>query len=154
MVGGPSDIFVGRRDDLAQLISALEDSDAGGGSLVMLVGEPGIGKTRVVVELCREARDGAIARSVLSLPTLSLHTAVCALAAAGLAPTSRGGFARGALCCALCNPLTGATTRGWSDPRVTHPADDLVGIDLALKKQGAGLVVQVRKGKLGCPVAC
>jgi len=58
MVARPSDVFVGRRDELVQLISALEDAEAGRGSLVMLAGEPGIGKTRIIEELCREARDG------------------------------------------------------------------------------------------------
>ncbi|MCI0794977.1 MAG: ATP-binding protein, partial [Chloroflexi bacterium] len=39
-------VFVGREKELAELTAALEDALAGQGRLVMLVGEPGIGKTR------------------------------------------------------------------------------------------------------------
>ena len=42
----PSTSFVGRRQELGQLKSALEDARSGRGGLVMTVGEPGIGKTR------------------------------------------------------------------------------------------------------------
>lgn len=43
--------FVGRQREMAELVSAFEDVMAGYGRLVMLVGEPGIGKTRTAREL-------------------------------------------------------------------------------------------------------
>ncbi len=42
--------FVGRREELDQLKGALENTLSGQGALVMLVGEPGIGKTRLAEE--------------------------------------------------------------------------------------------------------
>src|SRR3989454_6419699 len=42
--------FVGRRDEMEQLKEALEGMLSGHGSLVMLVGEPGIGKSRLARE--------------------------------------------------------------------------------------------------------
>jgi class 3 adenylate cyclase len=42
--------FVGRRQELDQLKGALEDTLSGRGRLMMLVGEPGIGKTRLAQE--------------------------------------------------------------------------------------------------------
>ena len=47
----PSGVFVGRHRELARLSAALEDALSGQGRLVMLVGEPGIGKTRTAQEL-------------------------------------------------------------------------------------------------------
>ena len=44
-------LFVGRQHEIAELTAALEDALAGQGRLVMLVGEPGIGKTRTAQEL-------------------------------------------------------------------------------------------------------
>ncbi|MFQ6030765.1 MAG: AAA family ATPase, partial [Dehalococcoidia bacterium] len=44
-LGTPSG-FVGRQRELGQLNTVLEDTLSGRGRLVMLVGEPGIGKTR------------------------------------------------------------------------------------------------------------
>ena len=38
-------VFVGRQRELAELTAALDDALSGQGRLVMLVGEPGIGKT-------------------------------------------------------------------------------------------------------------
>ncbi|MCP4006815.1 MAG: AAA family ATPase [bacterium] len=49
--------FVGRREVMATLRSALGESLSGETRVVMLVGEPGIGKTRAVEELAREAAD-------------------------------------------------------------------------------------------------
>ena len=51
------DIFVGRDRELGELTAALEDAKSGRGRLVMLSGEPGIGKTRTTSELV--ARAGA-----------------------------------------------------------------------------------------------
>jgi tetratricopeptide (TPR) repeat protein len=47
--------FVGRVQELADLASALEEAVSGRGSLVLLTGEPGIGKTRLLSELSRVA---------------------------------------------------------------------------------------------------
>ena len=49
-------VFVGRQEELAELTVALDDAFAGGGGLVLLVGEPGIGKSRLSEELMRRAR--------------------------------------------------------------------------------------------------
>ena len=43
--------FVGRRQEMGELVAALDDALEGRGRLVMLVGEPGIGKTRIAQEL-------------------------------------------------------------------------------------------------------
>lgn len=48
-------IFVGRQAEMATLQAALEDALAGRGRLVLLDGEPGIGKTRTVQEFARHA---------------------------------------------------------------------------------------------------
>ncbi len=56
-----SSTFVGRDRELAELNKALEETLAGHGRLVMLVGEPGIGKTRTSQELASLAeRRGAL----------------------------------------------------------------------------------------------
>ncbi|MCP3985822.1 MAG: AAA family ATPase [bacterium] len=47
--------FVGRHELMAALRAALRESLSGQTRVVLLAGEPGIGKTRVVEELCREA---------------------------------------------------------------------------------------------------
>ena len=47
--------FVGREPELARLRGALEAALDGHGRLVMLAGEPGIGKTRIALELAHEA---------------------------------------------------------------------------------------------------
>jgi predicted ATPase len=44
-------VFVGRHQEMAELKAALDEALAGQGRLVMLVGEPGIGKTRTAQEL-------------------------------------------------------------------------------------------------------
>lgn len=48
--------FVGRERELGELLAAFDDAQAGRGRLVLLVGEPGIGKTRLADELIGEAR--------------------------------------------------------------------------------------------------
>src|SRR5262247_424552 len=48
-------VFVGRQAEMGVLQAALEDTLAGRGRLVMLVGEPGIGKTRTAREFVTHA---------------------------------------------------------------------------------------------------
>jgi DNA-binding SARP family transcriptional activator len=49
-------VFVGRGRELAELLGALEDVLGGQGRLVLLMGEPGIGKSRLADELMGQAR--------------------------------------------------------------------------------------------------
>jgi class 3 adenylate cyclase len=49
-------VFVGRDQELGHLRSAFDDSLSGRGRILMLVGEPGIGKTRTAEELATYAR--------------------------------------------------------------------------------------------------
>lgn len=49
-------MLVGRSSELAQLLGSLEAAEAGRGAAVVVLGEPGIGKTRLVEELVVEAR--------------------------------------------------------------------------------------------------
>jgi DNA-binding CsgD family transcriptional regulator len=49
------DVFVGRHQEMAELRAALDDALSGRGRLVMLAGEPGIGKTRTSRELAAHA---------------------------------------------------------------------------------------------------
>jgi predicted ATPase len=48
--GGAGAYFVGRRRELADVRSAIEDAQAGRGRLLLFTGEPGIGKTRLADE--------------------------------------------------------------------------------------------------------
>jgi len=51
----PTIPFVGRGRELSELIASLDDACAGRGRLVLLVGEPGIGKSRLAEELIGQA---------------------------------------------------------------------------------------------------
>ena len=52
--------LVGREAELTRLSARLAEATAGGGGLAMILGEPGIGKTRLMDELSEQAwRDGA-----------------------------------------------------------------------------------------------
>ena len=60
-VNRPSDVFVGRQRELAELQAGLTEAAAGRGGLFLLVGEPGIGKTRLADEFCAHAEaEGAL----------------------------------------------------------------------------------------------
>src|SRR5262249_3193541 len=58
----PGDLFVGRQDELEAMCAAFEQACAGHGRIVMLAGEPGIGKTRTAQELALHAtgREAAV----------------------------------------------------------------------------------------------
>ncbi|MFW6195357.1 MAG: ATP-binding protein, partial [Chloroflexota bacterium] len=60
---GGKHTLVGRENEMAVLTSALEEARGGQGSIVMLAGEPGIGKTR----LCEETVAAADDRGMLTL---------------------------------------------------------------------------------------
>jgi hypothetical protein len=49
--------FVGRDQELSVLVGAFEEALAGHGRLVLVIGEPGIGKTRLADELAGQVRD-------------------------------------------------------------------------------------------------
>lgn len=51
--------FVGRRAEMLQLGDVLSRADGGVGQLLMLVGEPGAGKSRILMETAQRLRDGA-----------------------------------------------------------------------------------------------
>ena len=52
-----SRVFVGRQREMAELRAALDAAMSGHGRMVMLVGEPGIGKTRTAQELAALAEE-------------------------------------------------------------------------------------------------
>ena len=52
----PENLFVGRTDILEHLDKALQRATDGRGQLHMLVGEPGIGKTRLAEQVCEAAK--------------------------------------------------------------------------------------------------
>ena len=93
----PRSAFVGRERELAELVGGLDDAFAGRGRLFLLVGEPGIGKSRLAEELIAHAR--ARGRG-------------CWWAAAGRRaappPTGPG--------CSRCAPTCARATRGAARP--------------------------------------
>ncbi len=50
-----AEVFVGRHHEVEALCAALDAACADGGRLVLLAGEPGIGKTRTALELTAHA---------------------------------------------------------------------------------------------------
>jgi class 3 adenylate cyclase/tetratricopeptide (TPR) repeat protein len=53
--------FIGRKAEVTRLRAKLQEARSGQGGLVMLVGEPGIGKTRTSEEFCEAARQDGCA---------------------------------------------------------------------------------------------
>src|SRR5437870_4011242 len=57
MIAAMPPVFVGRHHELVELRAGLEDAVTGRGRFLLVVGEAGIGKTRLVEELSREAAE-------------------------------------------------------------------------------------------------
>jgi class 3 adenylate cyclase/tetratricopeptide (TPR) repeat protein len=53
----PEGVLVARKEELSRLTSALAAVEAGGGRLLLLTGEPGVGKTRLAQEMSLQARN-------------------------------------------------------------------------------------------------
>lgn len=53
----PSKVFVGRERELEQLLAAVDDANIGRGSLFLISGEPGVGKSRLADEVTSRARE-------------------------------------------------------------------------------------------------
>lgn len=53
----PADGFVGRRVELGRLLHQVAEADAGRGGVVLVAGDPGIGKTRLLAEFTEVATD-------------------------------------------------------------------------------------------------
>lgn len=87
--------FVGRREDLALLRASLEQVRRGELRAVLIEGDPGIGKTRLAIELAREAADAGAAVTIARCEQYGVDPLrPCADALAALAPhLSRGGAA-------------------------------------------------------------
>ena len=61
MGGRTEAAFVGRARELGELERVLEEARGGRGAIVLIVGEPGIGKTRLASEFAERARDTGFA---------------------------------------------------------------------------------------------
>ena len=55
--GRAASVFVGRDQEMAEVLVGLEDAAAGRGRLFLLAGEPGIGKSRLADEVAATARE-------------------------------------------------------------------------------------------------
>jgi len=53
----PEGVFAAREADLERVVAALEQVLDGRGRLILLAGEPGVGKTRLAQEITLAARD-------------------------------------------------------------------------------------------------
>src|SRR5262249_23764572 len=60
--------FVGRRSELEQMQKALEHAKAGHGQIVGVMGEPGLGKSRLFYEFTLTAPGGALVHEAYSAP--------------------------------------------------------------------------------------
>ncbi|MGH8217904.1 MAG: AAA family ATPase [Steroidobacteraceae bacterium] len=102
-----SDLFVGRGNEYDLLLGLLASLTTGRGHVALIEGEPGIGKSRLMRELARQARPQDIAmlqtrcyeieRAMAYQPVIDLLTQALALAPSGLlerlAPISRAEIA-------------------------------------------------------------
>jgi predicted ATPase len=121
MVGrASSPVFVGRDDAIVALRNAVGRSGAGEGSLVLVEGEAGIGKTRLLAEFARSVQDdiAVVAGSCVqltegSLPYVPIVETSCPGPSSGR--SVRQQVAEGcSSSCATCSQMPPKTDRWWS----------------------------------------
>ncbi|MGO4340235.1 helix-turn-helix transcriptional regulator [Pedococcus sp. 2YAF34] len=94
--GVADDAFVGRVEELEVLDSALASARAGHGRAVLVSGDAGVGKTRLVHRACATADDvlvlagACLPLSTLSIPLLPLRSALAGWAEGGADTASQG----------------------------------------------------------------
>ncbi|GAA0568714.1 hypothetical protein GCM10009416_03670 [Craurococcus roseus] len=146
--------FVGRDRELALLARLAQEADAGRGRAVLLVGEPGVGKSRLLRELARTQAaagwDVATTRGVSHLRLPPLHGAVEVLA--NMLPSGRGAAGPQEIAPELAahaealTAMAGKDTSAW---RALPPAQRRVQVAraalaaLAVRSQGRPLLVLV-----------
>lgn len=113
--------LVGRAVELAQLTGAWQRAQAGRGQVVIVEGEPGEGKTRLLEELVARARlDEATVVAIRAVPTdvASPWSAVAGLLASGLAdaPGITGASSEALAALARIDPDLGARFRAAVPP--------------------------------------
>ena len=100
----PGEAFVGRSAELGDLGAALDSACAGRGRAVLVTGDAGVGKTRLVHQVCSVRAEALVLSgaclplSTLNVPLLPLRTAVRALPADArpVLETGAGGTAQAA----------------------------------------------------------
>jgi DNA-binding CsgD family transcriptional regulator/tetratricopeptide (TPR) repeat protein len=158
--GAPAgDVFVGRSDELVQLASALDSVRSGNGRAVLVTGDAGVGKTRLVQRAAALA-DGflvltgaCLPLSSLSVPLLPLRSGLTAVAAEerpALDGTGQGAaeeFDRWLeLACAQKPVALVVDDLHWADPATL---DVLMWIIAGLPSRRLAVVATVRRGEVG-----
>lgn len=155
-----SDGFVGRSGELDELGSALASARAGRGRAVLVLGDAGVGKTRLAQQACVLAGDflvltgACLPLTSMSVPLLPLRTAV-----GGLPAEQRPALRRAAGVEAaeeFDRWLDDRCSRGpvalvvddlqWSDPATL---DVLMWVLAGLTTRSLALLVTVRRGEVG-----
>ena len=155
-----SDGFVGRSGELDELAAALASARAGHGRAVLVLGEAGVGKTRLAQQACAVARDflvltgACLPLSSMSVPLLPLRAAV-----GGLPAEQRPALRRAAGVEAaeeFDRWLEDRCTQGpvalvvddlqWADPATL---DVLMWVLAGLTTRRLALLVTVRRGEAG-----
>jgi DNA-binding CsgD family transcriptional regulator len=155
-----SGVFVGRSGELDELASALASGRAGHGRAVLVLGDAGVGKTRLAQHACSLARDflvltgACLPLSSLNVPMLPLRTAVSALT------TEQRPVLRGAAGVEAAEEfdrwLEGRCAAGpvalvvddlqWADPATL---DVLMWVLAGLTTRNLALLMTVRRGEVG-----
>ncbi|NYG08101.1 hypothetical protein BJ986_002588 [Phycicoccus badiiscoriae] len=154
------DVFVGRSGELDELDAALASARAGHGRTVLVLGDAGVGKTRLGQRACVLARDflvlsgASLPLSSLSIPLLPLRTAVGVLPPEQRPVLLRAAGAEAAEAfdswlgerCADGPVALVVDDLQWSDPATL---DVLMWVTAGLTTRRLALIVTVRRGEAG-----